>query len=132
MFLVLCNYLQCKYKTFFNIQQKKQQNFLKKKTFLENQFTDKEIANNSFENLKEMNTIASLKPKWPVVKLDNLSAKHFYDKVKDIKEPFVWTIDPDVRENLKLLNDGYMPEITNVDKIHSWQKQNSLISFTLS
>ena len=97
-----------------------------KKTFLENQFTDKEIANNSFENLKEMNTIASLKPKWPVVKLDNLSAKHFYDKVKDIKEPFVWTIDPDVRENLKLLNDGYMPEITNVDKIHSWQKQNSL------
>ena len=97
-----------------------------KKTFLNKQFTDKEIANNSFENLKEMNTVASLKPKWPVVRLENLSAKHFYNHVKDIKDPFVWTIDPDVRENINLINNGFMPEITNVNKIHSWQKQNSL------
>ena len=97
-----------------------------KDTFLNKKYTDKEIANNSFEKLKEMSTIASLKPKWPVIKLTEFNAKLFYDQIKNIEEPFVWTVDPDVRENVNLINKGYMPEITNVDKIHSWQKQNSL------
>ena len=93
-------------------------------TFLDNQYTDKEIANNSFKNLKEINVVASVKPKWPVLKLETLDIKEFKDKIKTVKEPFVWTVDPDVTENISLLDSGFMPVITDVDKIHCWQKQN--------
>ena len=57
---------------------------------------------------------------WP--SLNDL--EEFKNKIKKIEEPFVWTIDPDVKENVNLLNSGFMPIITDVDKIHCWQKQN--------
>ena len=95
-----------------------------KNAFIDNNYTDKEIANNSFKNLKEINIIGSVKPKWPIIRLESFNLKEFKDKIKEIKEPFVWTIDPDVKENISLLNSGFMPIITDVDKIHCWQKQN--------
>ena len=93
-------------------------------TFKEKQYTDKEIANNSFEHLKLINTIASLKPTWPVINLPSVDKKEFINAIKDIQEPFVWTIDPDVKVDQSVLDKGFMPQITDTQKIHTWQKVN--------
>ena len=95
-----------------------------KETFMEKEYTDKEIANNSFKNLKQINTIASQRPKWPVIHLQSLEKSEFINAIKDIETPFVWTIDPDVKVEQDVLDKGFMPLITDVNKIHTWQKVN--------
>ena len=95
-----------------------------KHTFLDNEYTDKEIENNSFHHLKQINTIASLRPKWPVIHLQSLEKNEFINAIKDIETPFVWTVDPDVKVNQSLLDSGYLPTITQTNKVHAWQKVN--------
>ena len=95
-----------------------------KHTFLNNEYTDKEIENNSFDHLKQINTIASLRPKWPVIHLQSLEKNEFINAIKDIETPFVWTVDPDVKVNQSLLDGGYLPTITQTNKVHAWQKVN--------
>jgi len=95
-----------------------------KQTFLNKEYTDKEVTNNTFKNLKEINTIASLRPKWPAIHLQSLEKNEFINAIKDIKEPFVWTIDPDVKVDQGLLDRGFMPVVTDMHKVHAWQKLN--------
>ena len=97
-----------------------------KQMFLNNEYTDKDIENNSFENLKQINTIASLRPTWPVIHLQSLEKNEFINAIKDIKTPFVWTIDPDVKVDNDVLERGYLPSITQTNKVHAWQKQNPI------
>jgi hypothetical protein len=97
-----------------------------KELFTTEQYTDKDIENNSFEPLKLINTIASLRPKWPVIHLQSLEKNEFINAIKDIETPFVWTVDPDVKVDQKLLDSGYLPAITNTNKVHAWQKLNPL------
>ena len=97
-----------------------------KETFLNTEYTDKEIANNTFSKLKEINTIASLRPKWPIIHLHSLEKKEFTNAIKDIKTPFVWTVDPDIKVDLALLDKGFMPAITDIQKVHAWQKTNAI------
>ena len=92
--------------------------------FIDNEYTDKEIENNSFENLKQINTIASLRPIWPVIHLQSLEKNEFINAIEEIETPFVWTIDPDVKVDQKLLDRGYLPSITQTNKVHAWQKLN--------
>jgi hypothetical protein len=58
--------------------------------------------------------------------LKSLEKKEFINATKDIVTPFVWTIDPDVKVNESLLDKGFMPEITDINKIHTWQKFNNI------
>ena len=95
-----------------------------KHTFLEQEYTDKEIENNTFEHLKQINTIASLRPTWPVIHLQSLEKNEFINAIKDIETPFVWTIDPDVKVDQQLLDRGYLPAITRTNNVHAWQKVN--------
>ena len=97
-----------------------------KETFLNKQYTDKEVTNNTFDHLKEINTIASLRPKWPVIHLQSLEKNEFINAIKDIEEPFVWTIDPDVKVDQGLLDRGFMPVVTDMNKVHAWQKLNGI------
>ena len=97
-----------------------------KQTFLDKEYSDKEIANNSFEHLKQINTIASLKPKWPVVHLQSLERNEIINAIKEAETPFIWTIDPDVKVNQDVLDNGFMPKLTDVNKIHAWQKVNQI------
>ena len=102
----------------------KQVRLVPKSTFMQKEYTDKEIANNSFDKLKLINSIASRKPKWPVVHLQSLERNEFINAIKDIETPFVWTVDPDVKVEQDVLDNGFVPVITDVNKIHSWQKLN--------
>ena len=95
-----------------------------KHTFIEDEYTDKAIENNSFEQLKQINTIASLRPTWPVIHLQSLEKNEFINAIKDIETPFVWTIDPDVKVDQQLLDKGFLPALTSTSKVHAWQKLN--------
>ena len=97
-----------------------------KETFLNTEYTDKEIANNTFSKLKEINTIASLRPKWPIIHLHSLEKKEFTNAIKDITTPFVWTVDPDIKVDSALLDKGFMPAMTDIHKVHTWQKTNAI------
>jgi len=97
-----------------------------KDTFLNNKYTDKEVTNNTFKHLKEINTIASLRPQWPVIHLQSLEKNEFVNAIKEIETPFVWTTDPDVKVDQGLLDRGFMPIVTDMHKVHAWQKLNPL------
>ncbi len=91
------------------------------------EYTLTEIENNSFPNLKQINTIGSLRPKWPVVHLKDVTKKELVDALQEAMNrgvPFLWTIDPDVRVEQSILDAGYLPQISNIDKVHVWQRVN--------
>jgi len=95
-----------------------------KTTFLERKFTDTEIANNSFPDLKHINTVASTNPVWPVIDLARVEKDEFVNAMKEAVTPFVWTTDSDIKADQAILDKGFMPAITNLKKIHCWQKIN--------
>ena len=43
---------------------------------------------------------------------------------KGNRNPFVWTIDPDVKVEQDVLDSGYLPTITKTNNVHAWQKVN--------
>ena len=86
-----------------------------------------EIENNSFEKLKQINTIGSLRPTWPVVHLQDVTKTELTNALQEAMNrgvPFLWTIDPDVRVEQCILDAGYLPQISNIDKVHAWQRIN--------
>ena len=63
------------------------------------EYTLTEIENNSFEKLKQINTVGSLRPTWPVVHLKDVTKVELEGHLQDMINqgiPFLQTIDPDV------------------------------------
>lgn len=92
-----------------------------------NTYTLEEIANNSFEKLKQINTVGSLRPRWPVVHLHDVTKAELVNALQESVNqgiPFLWTVDPDVSVDTSVLDAGYLPELTNIDRVHVWQRQN--------
>jgi hypothetical protein len=88
---------------------------------------DKDVANNSFSNLKQINTVGSLRPQWPVVHLKDVTKSELVTALQEFANqevPFLWTIDPDVSVEQSVLDAGYLPDILSINKIHVWQRQN--------
>lgn len=97
-------------------------------TFANNTLTSKDIANNSFEKLKQINTIGSLRPQWPVVHLRDVTKTELVAALQEYSNqevPFLWTVDPDVSVEQSVLDAGYLPDILSINKIHVWQRQNT-------
>ena len=92
-------------------------------TFLEAEYTDKEIATNSFPKLKEVRRRASVAPDWPVVQLPELNRDALYDAIRSTQAPFVVTVDPHVDGVLDGVT-SFMPEPTDLDRVHIWQREN--------
>jgi hypothetical protein len=98
-----------------------------KGTFAETALTDKDVANNSFTNLKQINTVGSLRPQWPVVHLKDVTKTELVTALQEYANqevPFLWTVDPDVSVEQSVLDAGYLPDILSINKIHVWQRQN--------
>ena len=103
-----------------------------------------DVAYNRFtpvQDVKRMNTVASLRPSWPVLDfidftVDELSTSLAQYNKKGI--PFMWTVDPDVEVNRKMLYEKFSPgtvdetgsvNIPDFDKpaedcVHSWQRMS--------
>jgi len=92
--------------------------------FKNSKFTNKDIDNNSFDNLKEVRNVASLRPKWPVFELESAD-KQTLLSILNNDSPYVWTVDPNVEVNNDILDVGFMPRLTELSNIHCWQKLNS-------
>lgn len=90
-------------------------------------YTVEDIANNSFEKLKQINTVGSLRPRWPVVHLKDVTKAELVNALQESVNqgiPFLWTVDPDVSVDTSVLDAGYLPELTDIHKVHVWQRQN--------
>lgn len=100
-----------------------------KGTFTEgHEYTITDIANNTFDALKEINTVASEMPEWPVYRLpSNITKDQFITELENYKNDghsFVWTIDDDVTEISNVIDSGFVPKLENANKVHSWQVIN--------
>ena len=97
-----------------------------KGTFVEgHDHTEKSVHNNTFENLKAMNTVASLPPRWPDVTLVDMTRDELVHHITTHREqghPFLWTIDVDVDAASNVFDRGYLPNTQNLHKIHMWQR----------
>jgi hypothetical protein len=91
------------------------------------EYTTEDIANNSFDKLKKINNVGSLRPVWPVVQLVDVTRDELLDLLEAYGNqgtPFVWTVDPDVSVEQSVVDAGYLPEIANLNKVHVWQRTN--------
>lgn len=93
----------------------------------DHEHSTKDINNNSFTNLKLINTVASTTQDWPIYYIEDFKRDTFLEKMQDYKQQgidFMWTVDPDVEEINEVVKSGFVPEIVNTDKIHVWQRLN--------
>jgi hypothetical protein len=98
-----------------------------KGTFANTTLTSKDVTNNSFEKLKQINTIGSLRPQWPVLHLVDVTKTELVTALQEFANqevPFLWTVDPDVSVEQSVLDAGYLPDLLSTNKIHVWQRQN--------
>lgn len=90
-------------------------------------YTLEDITNNSFEKLKQINTVGSLRPRWPVVYLKEVTKAELVSALQESVNqgiPFLWTVDPDVSVDTSVLDAGYLPALTDINKVHVWQRKN--------
>jgi hypothetical protein len=111
-----------------------------KELFDEWEYTDDQILNNSLGNLKLMTVEASLRPKWPIIRLEDYNRDDFIDELESYRDgyetgepvPFVWSVNPhtdiDVQGTPTKL--GFSPKVADINKIHCWQKVNDLTGQT--
>ena len=91
------------------------------------EYTINDIQTNSFLKLKKLTQVASLRPTWPVIEFENYDRDKFVEQLQNYKSagtPFVWTVDPDVDADQNIIEAGFLPELTNTHKVHTWQRQN--------
>jgi|TARA_B110000908_G_scaffold131336_1_gene154567 hypothetical protein len=111
-----------------------------KNLFDEWEYTDDQILNNSLGNLKLMTVEASLRPKWPIIRLDSYNKADFLDELESYRDgyetgepvPFVWSVDPhtDIDVQATPTKLGFSPKVADINKIHCWQKVNDLTAQT--
>jgi hypothetical protein len=108
--------------------------------FEEWEYTDDQILNNSLGNLKLMTVEASLRPKWPIIRLDSYNRDDFIDELESYRDgyetgepvPFVWSVNPntDIDVQATPTKLGFSPKVADINKIHCWQKVNDLTGQT--
>ena len=91
------------------------------------ELTIEKVQNNSFGNLKLMNTVASLPPRWPDVTLVDMTRDELVHHISEYRKrdvPFLWTIDADVDADHTVFEKGFLPNTQNLHKVHLWQRSN--------
>ena len=81
---------------------------------------DRQIFENGFSKLKEMNTAVSNDQAWPIVELKHNTV----DEVNTLLSEhtgFVWTVDPGTKVDEKLIHTGFIPHLNNISNVHVWK-----------
>ena len=83
-----------------------------------------------------MTVEASLRPKWPIIRLDGFNKDDFLEELESYRDgfetgepvPFVWSVAPDADIDIQgsPVKLGFSPKVTDIGKIHSWQKVNDM------
>lgn len=105
-----------------------------KELFEEWEYTDEQILNNSLGQMKMMTVEASLRPKWPIIRLDEYNKEDFISELESYRDgfetgepvPFVWSVDPDADIDVQgsPVKLGFSPKVSDITKVHAWQKVN--------
>ena len=92
--------------------------------FKNNTYTEKEIVNNSFNNLKLMPKQASTTPEWNSYTFDHIVPfkEQLNNFAKADNKAYFWTIDSNV--NTVNFTGKFKPAVENADKLHTWLKLN--------
>lgn len=88
------------------------------------EYTITDIQDNSFDNLKQIATIASSPTVWPVVYLNDFSRDGVVNAILDTDADFVFTVDPDVDVIPSVIESGFLPDISKASRVHTWQRLN--------
>lgn len=91
------------------------------------EYSETAFINNTFEDLKLMNTVASLPPRWPDVTLVDMTRDELVHHILENRKreiPFFWTIDADVDPDFAVFEQGFLPNTQNLHKVHTWQRLN--------
>ena len=95
--------------------------------FLDNDYTEKQIVNNTFDDLKLMPKQASEMPEWNRYYLyenvDESLKEQLLQIAKEDNNAYFWTIDGNVDK--VNFTGKFKPAVENADKVHVWQKLNS-------
>ena len=89
-------------------------------------YTQQEVRENSYIKLKEMNSIASKDPIWPVERLGTLTSaevQQVINKHKDVG--YVWTVDPDIELNDNIIKQSIIPYTDNSNVVHVWKRTDA-------
>ena len=86
---------------------------------------DQQIVDNSFEKLKQLPQVASKDPIWPLVKLQNLTAKEIHNVLSNTESDYVWTLEPGIELDEELIKCSYLPHYYQFDVVHVWKNQGT-------
>lgn len=94
--------------------------------FVDNTFTEKEIVNNTFTDLKLMPKQASETPSWNVYTFTNdVPLKQQLNEFgSQDSNAYFWTVDSNV-DTFDTWNSKFKPAVENADQLHIWQKLNA-------
>jgi len=96
-----------------------------KNTFIDNTYNLDQITNNSFENLKLMNTVACVASEWPLEKLNNMTVEELVQTLNKHKNSaYVWIVDSDVREHEDIIKESFTPKLNDKQRVHVWQRED--------
>ena len=93
--------------------------------FKNNTYSEKEIVNNTFDDLKLMPKQASKTPEWNVYKFGpEVPLKQQLNGFQSMDtKAYFWTVDSNV-DTYDNWNHKFKPAVENADKLHVWQKLN--------
>ncbi len=89
-------------------------------------YSEQEIKENSYVKLKEMPSVASKDPVWPVEQLENMTSAEIQgiiDTHKDVG--YVWTVDPDIELDDNIIKQSIIPHVDNSNIVHVWKRTDS-------
>jgi len=81
-----------------------------------------DLDNNTFENLKQINTVCTTLQTWPVHQLSDMTLSELTEIISQADTPYVYTVDSDVLLTDAATEKPYMPTLADINKVHLWQR----------
>ena len=89
-------------------------------------YTQQEVKDNSYSKLKEMHTVATKDPIWPVEQLDKLTSAEVQSIIsKHQGVGYVWTVDPDIELDSDIIEQSIIPHTDNSNIVHVWKRTDT-------
>ena len=89
-------------------------------------YTQHEVKDNSYTKLKEMHTVASKDPIWPVERLEHLTSAEVQQVINKHKGVgYVWTVDPDIELDANIIEQSIIPHTSNSNIVHVWKRTDT-------
>ena len=89
-------------------------------------YTQHEVRDNSYTKLKEMHTVASKDPIWPIEQLESMTSEEIQgilSKHSDVS--YVWTVDPDIELDDNIIKQSIIPHTDNSLVVHVWKRTDN-------